>query len=106
MSDHEPGGANPAITKHASLRSLVRASIGAAVAMAWQALVIPLGRSAEEATAFLVAEGLLEPGRCSLGFAHPSGAIVWRAKQFAERKTRLARPVAASFQRPGRRADR
>ena len=53
------GGASPPLTRHPVLRSLVRASLGTRVAMTPDALVIPLGKTAQEAASLLAADGLL-----------------------------------------------
>ena len=37
------------------------------------ALVIPLGKAAQDAVSLLAADGLLNPGRSLTGFLHPSG---------------------------------
>ena len=77
------GGTSPALTRHPVLRSLVRASLGPRLDMTPGALVIPLGKAAQGALAFLAAEGLVDPARCLLGFPHPSGANGWRVRQYA-----------------------
>ncbi len=59
--------------------------------MAPAALVVPLGKAAGEAVAFLAVEGLVDPARCLLGFPHPSGANGWRARQYA-----AMRPILTS----------
>jgi hypothetical protein len=91
------GGANPPLTRHPTLRALTSACLGARVAMAPDAVVIPLGKAAETAAAMLVADGLLEGHRCLLGFPHPSGANGWRVRQYRARQPELAARVARAF---------
>jgi len=88
------GGSNPSLTRHPLLRSLVRACLGARAGMAARALVVPLGKAAQDAVALLIADGLLDQGRCLLGFPHPSGANGWRARQYAARRKTLRNEVA------------
>ena len=86
-------GGSPPLTRHSALRSLVRASLGARLAMAPAALVIPLGKAAQGAVAFLAAEGLADPARCLLGFPHPSGANGWRVRQYAAMRPQLTAQI-------------
>ena len=65
-------GARP-LARHPVLRSLVRACLGARIAMAPDALIIPLGTAAQEAVSLLTADGLVNPGRCLPGFRIPPG---------------------------------
>jgi hypothetical protein len=90
-------GRNPPLTGHPVLRSLVVASAGAAVAMAPDAMVVPLGQAASEGVELLVSMGLLERGRCLFGFPHPSGANGWRARKFADNRPSLRRNVERFF---------
>ena len=87
------GGASPPLVGHPVLASLVRACLGARVAMALDALVVPLGKAAEAAVAFLARQGLLDRRRCLLGVPHPSGANGHRIRLYAERRADLARAV-------------
>ena len=88
------GGANPPLTRHPVLRSLVRASLGTRVAMTPDALVIPLGKAAQYAVSLLAADGLLNPGRSLTGFPHPSGGNGHRVRQYAANREALAGQVA------------
>jgi hypothetical protein len=87
-------GGSPPLTRHSALRSLVRASLGARLAMVPTALVIPLGKAAQGAVAFLAAEGLADPARCLLGFPHPSGANGWRVRQYATMRAELTAQIS------------
>lgn len=61
------------------------------------AVVVPLGRCAEDALAALSAAGALDPARCLAGLPHPSGANGHRVAQFARTREALAERVAAWF---------
>jgi hypothetical protein len=88
------GGRSPSLTRHPVLRSLVRASLGARLAMAPDALVVPLGAAARDAIELLATDELVDPVRCLWGFPHASRANGWRARQYAARQPALAREVA------------
>jgi len=88
------GGASPPLTRHPVLRSLVRASLGARVAMTPDALVVPLGKAAQDAVSLLAADGLIDPGRSLTGFPHPSGGNGHRVRQYAANREGLAGHVA------------
>jgi hypothetical protein len=80
--------------RHPVLRSLVRASLGTRVAMTPDALVISLGKAAQDAVSPLAADGLLDPGRSLTGFPHPSGGNGHRVRQYAANREALAGQVA------------
>jgi hypothetical protein len=88
------GGATPPLARDPVLRSLVRASLGARIAMTQNALVIPLGKAAQDAVALLATGGLVRPGQCLTGFPHPSGANGHRARQYVANREALADQVA------------
>ena len=88
------GGASPPLVGQPVLRSLVRASLGARVAMVPGALVVPLGKAAQEAVGLLISVGVLDSQRCLAGFPHPSGANGWRVRQYAERREAMRGAVA------------
>lgn len=87
------GGARPPLVGHPVLRSLVRAGFGARVTMAPNALVVPLGKAAQEAAGLLISEGILDPRRGLEGFPHPSGGNGWRKRQYTERREELRAAV-------------
>jgi hypothetical protein len=95
VNDRNCGGANPPLCTHPVLRSLVKASLGPRVAMAGQALVVPLGKAAQQAIQLLIDEGLLDQRRCLLGMPHPSGANGWRVRHYAARREELTSAVEA-----------
>ena len=87
-------GARPPLARHPVLRSLVRASLGTRVAMTPGALVVPLGKAAQDAVSLLAADGLVNPGRSLTGFPHPSGGNGHRVRQYAANRKALAGQVA------------
>jgi hypothetical protein len=88
------GGSNPPLARDPLLRSLVRASLGARIAMTQNALVVPLGKAAQEAVTLLAADGLARAGQCLTGFPHPSAANGHRRPQFDANRESLTRQVA------------
>ncbi|MHB1527563.1 MAG: hypothetical protein ACYCZN_15050 [Candidatus Dormibacteria bacterium] len=90
-------GHRPPLIRHPLLRSLVVASLGAQLGMVRDALVIPLGRAAQDAVELLVDLNLLEEDRCLLGFPHPSPAFGGRLAQYRRNRRRLASEVATWF---------
>ena len=66
------GGASPPLVGHPVLASLVRACLGARVAMAPDALVVPLGKAAEAAADFLARQtSWTTNGACSVSLILP-----------------------------------
>ena len=94
LEDQNYTGSGPSLVRHPVLRSLVRACLGARVAMAPEALVIPLGKAAQGAVELLIGDGLLDQRRCLCGLPHPSGANGHRPGQFKARREELKRKVA------------
>lgn len=90
-------GHNPSLTTNPPLRSLVVASLGAQLGMVRDALVIPLGRAAQDAVELLIDENLLGEERCLLGFPHPSGAFAGRVDQYRRYRRLRASEVRAWF---------
>ena len=89
LHDQNYTGSRPPLVRHPVLRSLVRACLGARVAMACSALVIPLGKAAQGAVELLIGDGLLDRRRCLLGLPHPSRANGHRPGQFKNRQPEL-----------------
>jgi hypothetical protein len=87
-------GSSPSLTRHPVLRSLVRATLGTRITMTPGALVIPLGKAAQEAISLLAADGLVEPISCLAGFPHPSGGNGHRVRQYADNQEDLRRQVS------------
>jgi hypothetical protein len=88
------GGASPSLARHPVLRSMVRACLGARISMAPNALVIPLGKAAEEAVSLLTADGLVSSDRCLTGFPYPSPGNGHRVRQYAAHRAALIDQIA------------
>jgi hypothetical protein len=85
------------ITRDPVFLALIRQVLAAQLLQAAQALVVPLGNAAADAVGLLVAEGVVDPGRCLLGCPHPSGANGHRLAQFQARRLGLATTVSRCF---------
>ena len=94
VNGHNFSGASPPLARHPVLRSLVRVSLGARVAMTPGALVVPLGKAAQSAVSLLAADGFIDPGWSPTGFPHPSGGNGHRVRQYAANREGLAEQVA------------
>ena len=90
-------GSAPPIATTPLLRSEILRTLGPELASVASAILIPLGRAAEEALLILIADGIVAPGRCCMGFPHPSGANGHRARLFAQQRDHLAHTLAAWF---------
>jgi hypothetical protein len=88
------GGSSPKLLKSPLLRAFVEQTLAAELGAAPDALVVPLGRTAEAAVGHLAARGAVEARRCLLGFPHPSPANGHRAPQYAANRAEMARRVA------------
>lgn len=86
-------GSSPQLTRHSVLRALVRASLGARIAMTPNALIIPLGSTADDAVSLLAAEGLVDRSRCLAGFPHPSGGNGHRTRIYQANRQMLAAEI-------------
>lgn len=63
----------PKLIRHPVLRALVKASLGARIALTPGALIISLGTAADNAVCFLAADGLADRTRCRQDFLiHPA----------------------------------
>jgi hypothetical protein len=89
-------GAN--IARDSVFLALIRQVLAAQLRQAHEALVVPLGNAAEDAVGVLIAEGVVDPARCLLGFPHPSGANGHRTKQFDKRRVELATTVTRWYE--------
>ena len=95
-------GHTPPVRSNALLRDYVRGVMLEELHSAAGALIVTLGRCAEEAVRLLSDEGALDPARCLVGLPHPSGANGHRKAQFARARDDLSRQVAAWFGVGGR----
>lgn len=78
------------LSKSALFGEMIDSLLAPRLAVAEQALVVPLGESAASAIRRLVIRGEISTDRVLFGLPHPSGANGHRAKHFAERKAELA----------------
>jgi hypothetical protein len=79
------------------LAAFVEEQLGAELASAGNALIIPLGNAVERCLDFLVRRDHLPRERCLFGFPHPSGANGHRARLFSERRDDLQRTLHGWF---------
>jgi hypothetical protein len=80
------GGHRPRLLRHPVLRGFVDHVFATEIGRVREALVVPLGAAVEGALCSLIERGVLDGGRCLLGFPHPS-----RGKGFEERQARYLR---------------
>ncbi|MFC1465419.1 MAG: uracil-DNA glycosylase family protein [Candidatus Brachytrichaceae bacterium NZ_4S206] len=90
-------GHRPELLSTPVLRKYVEEVLAAELRLASSALIVPLGKSVSAVLRILIDNGLLDSGRCLLGFPHPSGANGHRAKQFASMQPDLKRTIKAWF---------
>jgi hypothetical protein len=90
-------GHTPPARRNPLLVRYVREDMRAELAAVPNALVLTLGRCAEDAVRLLLDEGGLELARCLIGLPHPSGANGRRYVQYAQVRDDLTRRVAAWF---------
>ena len=88
-------GSAPSILESPLLRRTIRTTLGPELAQVPDAVLIPLGKAAEQALEMLATDGTVARQRCCLGFPHPSGANGHRARLFALRRNELAAALAA-----------
>lgn len=81
---------SPAPLRNAFLREQVLRWFAQEARQLPDALYIPMGASVSETLDWLVAEGLIRPGRVLHGLPHPSGANAERVAYFLGRKERAA----------------
>ncbi|MGN6811589.1 MAG: uracil-DNA glycosylase family protein [Thermomicrobiales bacterium] len=90
-------GHTPPVRRNPLLLRYVREGMRAELDAVPGALVLTLGRCAEDAVQLLLDEGALDPARCLIGLPHPSGANGRRYVQYAQVRDELTRRVAAWF---------
>lgn len=86
------------ITSDPVFVALIRQVLAAQLLQAAHALIVPLGNAAAEAVGLLIAEGVIDPARCMLGFPHPSGANGHRHAQFEARRVELVTTVSRWYE--------
>ena len=92
VNGHNNAGAK--ITHDPVFLALIRQVLAAQLLQARAALIVPLGNAAAEAVGVLIADGVVDPARCLLGFPHPSGANGHRLAQFDARRGELVATVS------------
>jgi hypothetical protein len=92
-------GQHPKPLAHPFLRAMLERVCAAELARVENALVVPLGRAAEEGLEHLTSLGLLRAERVLRGFPHPSAANAHRKVEFARAKPSLEWQVRAWFER-------
>lgn len=90
-------GSAPPIARTPVLRRQILHTLGPELAAVPSAILLPLGRAVQDALEILIAEHLVDPQRCCMGFPHPSGANVHRDRLFAQRRNALTRTLATWF---------
>lgn len=90
--DYSGGGP---IARLPILRDFATRVLGAQLAAAQDALVIPFGDAASDAVTLAVASGALSGDRVLFGFPHPSGANGHRKRKFEQERERLRASVSA-----------
>lgn len=92
-------GQHPKPVAHPFLRAMLERVCAPELARVENALIVPLGKAAEESLEHLTALGLLRADRWLRGFPHPSSANAHRKVELARAKSRLERQVNAWFER-------
>jgi hypothetical protein len=89
------GGSGPRLLQVPKLRTWVVENLAAELASMPQAIIVPLGRVADEAIQFLQGRVSNLQGRCLAGFPHPSGANGHRHEDFRRGREQWKTQVAA-----------
>lgn len=90
-------GHGPKPSRSPMLSRWLRDELAPELAMLPDALVVPLGRAVDDATAMLIREGSLEADRCLVGFPHPSGLNVGATQQWETEHAQLRRKALNWF---------
>jgi hypothetical protein len=92
-------GSGPRLLEVQKLRAWVTENLAAELAAIPQALIVPLGRVADNAIQFLESRMVDLKSRCLTGFPHPSGSNGHRHKDFRRGQEQWSGQVAAWFNR-------
>jgi hypothetical protein len=92
-------GQHPKPLAHPFLRAMLERVCAPELARVGNALIVPLGKAAEEGLEHLTTLGLLCADRVLSGFPHPSAANAHRKVEFAKAKASLEWQVRAWFER-------
>lgn len=93
-------GHRPSLLRTPALRRYVTDVLLPELALIPDALIVPLGSSATEATRHLIDAYGLNSARCLLGFPHPSGSNGSRVRQYREQQSAMRATVARWFATP------
>jgi hypothetical protein len=92
-------GQHPKPLAHPFLRAMLERGCAPELARVEDALIVPLGKAAEEGLEHLTRLGLLRAERVLRGFPHPSAANAHRKVEFARAKPDLEWQVRSWFER-------
>lgn len=96
-------GYGPRLLRVAGFRQWIIRNLACELASTAEALLIPLGRVADEAIRFLSSQSPGQfDGRYLAGFPHPSGANGHRKRDFERGRAQWARQIAEWFDQPFR----
>lgn len=90
-------GYGPSLLQVPRLVQWVVENLSRELASVPEAVIVPLGRVADEAVEFLNRRGLIDLSRCLRGFPHPSGANGHRKPEFEAGRERWSVQIAAWF---------
>lgn len=90
-------GGRPPLLATPVLRRYAEEVLAPELAALPEALVIPLGTTVADVLVALSEQGLIDLGRCLLGFPHPSPANGHRHRHYRERQEALQQRVTAWF---------
>lgn len=92
-------GQHPKPTAHPFLRAMLERLCAPELARVPNALIVPLGKAAEEGLEHLSGLGLLDRSRWLRGFPHPSAANGHRKSEFTRARVELELQIEAWFSR-------
>ena len=90
-------GYGPSLLQVPKLREWIVENLAPELRSVPGAVIVPLGRVADEAIQFLHKQNLIDLDRCLTGFPHPSGANGHRKEDFALGRERWANQLEAWF---------
>jgi hypothetical protein len=92
-------GQHPKPVTHPFLRAMLERLCARELAQVPDALIVPLGKAAEEGLEYLTALGQLRRDRWLSGFPHPSSSNVHRKAEFSRARSELEWQIEAWFAR-------
>jgi hypothetical protein len=90
-------GYGPCLLQVHTLRRWLLENLAVELKSVPRAIIVPLGRVADEAIDFLDQHGLIDLHRCLTGFPHPSGANGHRKQDFEQGRKRWTAQILAWF---------